>query len=260
MLLRFDDMESSARQLTLVSFYGEKTEEFVVWIRSIQQILSAELGTAFEPYSPDQIHGTIIGLEGTRVESGVRSNNRLEYLGEECTFDFDRMLNFLRTPFGGCSIQVGGFRPDGDYSFLSQGQHPFVRSFSIQRETAVAMGWPTIDGTFPNALDRLRRTLERFGALRKWAWNEGEVDNDFYFVVGRVASTLDEAMRQATELRIRDLIASSPPLLLRLTPQDLQFVSYTDRRLLRDDARVFPLKDTATTAEALTNAYGFCKR
>jgi hypothetical protein len=170
------------------------------------------------------------------------------------------MLNFLRTSFGGSAIQVGGFRPDADYSFLSQGQHPFVRCFSVQRGTAVAMGWPTTGGTFPNALDRLRRTLERFGALRKWAWDKGEVDNDFYFVVGRVAPTLNESVREATELKVRELIASSPPLMLRLTPHDLQFVSYTDRRLLHDDARVFPLNDTATTAEALTNAYGFCKR
>lgn len=223
-------------------------------------MLKAELGTAFEPYSLDQIHGTIIGLEGTRIENGIRSNNRLEYLAEECTFDFDGILSFLRTSFDGSALQVGGFRPDADYSFHSQGQHPFVRSFSIQRETAVAMGWPTISGTLPNALDQLRRTLERFGALRKWAWNEGEVDNDFYFVVGRVAPTLSEAVREATELKIRESMASSPPLILRLTPHDLQFVSYTDRRLLHEDARVFPLKDTATTAEALANAYGFCKR
>ena len=58
-------MEPSAKQLTLVSFYGEKNAEFAAWIRKIQQLLSAELGTDFEPYSLDQIHGTIIGLDGT---------------------------------------------------------------------------------------------------------------------------------------------------------------------------------------------------
>jgi hypothetical protein len=253
-------MEVPERQLTLVSFYGEKPETFAVWIHELQKELSVELGNNFEPYSLQQIHGTIIGLEGTRMEGGVRSNNRLEHLGELRTFDFDGMLGFLRTRFGGCSIQVGGFRPNGDYSFRSQGQHPYVRSFSLQRGTAVAMGWPKAGATFPNALDELRRALEPFGALRKWAWNEGAVDNDFYFVVGRVSPTLDETMRRTTELKVRELIASSPPFMLNLSPRDLQFISYTDRRLTPEQTRVFPLKDTATTAEALMNAYGFCKR
>jgi hypothetical protein len=253
-------MEVPERQLTLVSFYGEKPGTFAVWIHEIQKALSAELGNDFELYSLEQIHGTIIGLEGTRVEDGVRSNNRLEHLGEERTFNFDGMLSFLRTSFGGCAIQVGGFQANGDHSFRSQGQHPYVRSFSLQRGTAVAMGWPKVGATFPNELDRLRRALEPFGALRKWAWNEGEVDNDFYFVVGRVTPTLNETVRRAAELKVRELIASSPPLMLNLSPRDLQFVSYTDRRLTPEQTRVFPLKDTATTAEALTNGYGFCKR
>jgi hypothetical protein len=253
-------MEVPERQLTLVSFYGEKPETFTVWIHEIQKALSAELGNHFEPYSLEQIHGTIIGLEGTRAEDGVRSNNRLEHLGEERTFDFDGMLSFLRTTFGGFSIQVGGFRPNRDYLFRSQGQPPFARSFSLQRGTAVTMGWPKAGATFPNELDRLRRALEPFGALRKWAWNEGEVDNDFYFVVGRLSPTLDEVRREATEFKVRELLASSPPLMLNLSPRDLQFISYTDRRLTPEDTRVFPLKDAMTTAEALTNAYGFCKR
>ena len=115
-------MEVPERQLTLVSFYGEKPGTFAVWIHEIQKALSAELGNDFELYSLEQIHGTIIGLEGTRVEDGVRSNNRLEHLGEERTFNFDGMLSFLRTSFGGCAIQVGGFQANGDHSFRSQGQ------------------------------------------------------------------------------------------------------------------------------------------
>jgi hypothetical protein len=241
-------------QLTLVSHYGEKPSEFAAMIRELQDRVSVSLGESFHPYAVEQVHGTIIGLECTSMDGAVCCENFLRLRHEHRAFDFGAMLNYLRQ-LSGFDLQVGGFRSNKDYGFLSQNQSPFIRSFSIQRETAVAMGWPVEGANFPRALDGLRRALEPFGALRKWAWREGEVDNDFYFVLGRVIGSLADSNRQEIERRLREQLASLKPLTLRISPASLAFIAYSDLRLPLETSRVFNVNDPKTTAELLASAY-----
>jgi hypothetical protein len=245
-------------QLTLVSHYGPKPPEFAVLVRELQQILLEALGERFSPYAIEQIHGTIIGLEGTPGERGVLSDNFRQLRNEERCFDFAGMLQFFRREFSGFDVQVGGFRANENYSFLSQQRSPFLRSFSVQSATAVAMGWPRDEATFPPSLDRLRRSLERFGALRKWAWREGEVDNDFYFVLGQIAGPLAEAERRSIESRAREWLSANSQT-LHVGHETLSFVAYSDLRVPLETSRAFRLNDSATTAESLAGVY-FCSR
>src|SRR4029453_11203237 len=83
-------------------------------------------------------------------------------------------------------IRLGGFDPARDYSFSSRGLHPAARSFSIQGRIAVAMGWPVVHGAFPPSIDVLRRELAQAGALHKYHASDGDIDNDFFFVIGQL--------------------------------------------------------------------------
>jgi len=242
-------------QLTLVSHYGEKPADFAALIRELQANIAAFFGARFVPYRLEQVHATIVGLEGKRDGGGVCSENFLRLLGEERHFDFAAMLNFLRHDFAGFDVRVGGFRVETDHGFLSQGQPPFARSFSIQGTTAVAMGWPRAASRFPPVLDELRRSLQRFGALRKWAWREGEVDNDFYFVLGQLRSPVPNAERERVQNVVRETLAAIPPLVLRVDRASLAFVAYSDLRLPPETTRAMWIDESSTTPERLEAVY-----
>ena len=174
-------------QLTFVSHYGPKPAPFVEKIRLLQSMIAEQLGGRFEPYTVEQVHGTVIGLEGARFETRIRNENSA-FRGTERFIDFQGLLDFLRTrPEFDWDVRIGGYDLACDYGFTSAGQHPFLRSFSIRGEIAVAMGWPQSLGTVVPSLDELRRAFQQFGALHKWHQCESDVDNDFFFVLGRVS-------------------------------------------------------------------------
>ena len=245
-------------QLTLVSHYGAKPPEFAALIRELQGTLRVEFKDQFSPYTVEQVHGTIIGLEGVASHNEVLSQNVLQLRGEKRPFNFSLMLDYLRNEVGEFAVQVGGFQSDQDYRFTSQEKAPFLRSFSLHSTTAVAMGWPRDETGFPPTLDRLRRSLEPFGALRKWAWREGEVDNDFYFVLGQITGPIADALSQSIEVKARAQLSAKSHL-LHVGNQTLSFVAYSDLRLPPETSRVLKLSDRATTAQSLAEVY-FCNR
>lgn len=242
-------------QLTLVSHFGEKPPEFAAFIHELQQVLSSALGNGFRPYAVKQVHGTIIGMEGTTAGGGIRSENFWRLRGEERCFDFPAMLDFLRREFSGFEVQVGAFRANENYGFMSRGQSPFSRSFSMQGNSVVAIGWPRDGNIFPLKLDHLRRALQPFGALHKWAWREGEVDDDFYFVLGQIADAVSDRERAEIERRIRERLASMPPLTLQVRTDTLAFAAYSDLRLPPETSPAFAINDAATTPAALISVY-----
>jgi hypothetical protein len=242
-------------QLTLVSHFGEKPPKFAAFIHELQQVLSSALGKHFRPYAVKQVHATIIGLEGTAVGAGVHSENLRQLRGEKRYFEFPAMLDFLRRELSEFEVQIGAFLANENYGFLSRGQSPFARSFSMQGKSVVVIGWPRDAHTFPLKLDHLRRALEPFGALRKWAWRAGEVDNDFYFVLGEIADAVSDRERTETERRVRELLASMLPLTLRVSADTLAFAAYSDLRLPLETSHAFGINDAATTPAALTSVY-----
>jgi hypothetical protein len=57
--------------VTLVSYYGEKPSAIAKLIDGVIDALHGELGNAFRAYSQNQVHGTIIGLEGSRLGNRI---------------------------------------------------------------------------------------------------------------------------------------------------------------------------------------------
>jgi hypothetical protein len=242
-------------QLTLVSHYGEKPAEFARLVGELQGSLAWSLGDCFCPYEVPQVHGTIIGLEGTQAGGCVRSENFLRYRNETRFIDFAGLLHFLRTDFTGFKVRVGGFDVGEDYGFTSQGRHPFVRSFSLQQEIAVAMGWPIQNEKFSSALDQLRRQMQRFGLLHKWHRKADDVDNDFFFVLGRLDGVLSEERRWATEQELREQLGRREPFLLPINRDALSFVAYRDPQLPLASSRIFRIASADLTPAVLSAVY-----
>jgi len=206
--------------LTLVSHYGPKSAGFASLIIGCQRLLADDLGAGFRPYHVEQVHGTVVGLE--RASSS----------------QLDHVIRFLSTDFQPFLIHVGGFRADATYSFTSRGRHPFERSFSIQGTAAVAMGWPR-----DNALDALRRILhDRFGVRHAYYKSPGDIDNDFYFVLGRIdASSLDPGRIAAAADGVRLLLSSVVGLEVPVSRETLSVVAYEDPELPLEGSRAFPV-------------------
>jgi len=145
-------------QVTLVAQYGPKPPGLAAFLRHLQNNLSASLGRAFEPYDIEQVHATLVGLEGCRVDGVIRGKR------SGLSIDLSGIVGFLRgDAFTAIQVRVGGYRAADRHSFRSRDEHPYLRSFSIQGGTAVAIGWPADGAQSPDSLDRLRRSLERFG-------------------------------------------------------------------------------------------------
>src|SRR5690606_26760906 len=150
----------------------------------LQARVTAQLGDSFAPYDLLQAHATLMALE--RV-AGSASDNRFfhELRAEKRAMDFDGALNFLRRdarlPF---RVPIGGWQA-GDRPSSSAGKPPFERSFSIQGDKVVLMGWSVApDGSYPTTLNDLRHDLARFNLLHKYFRQPDAVDNDFYMRIG----------------------------------------------------------------------------
>jgi hypothetical protein len=239
-------------QLTLVSHYGEKPPACARRIRELQQSLTEAIGTRFRPYGVEQVHGTIVGLEGIRAGDRIHNENFRRLRDEERFVDFAGLIEFLRSSaLPDFAVQIGGFEAARDYGFSSQGRHPFVRSFSIQGDTAVAMGWPRMGGELERCLDQLRRDVQQFGILHKRHRSPADVDNDFFFVLGRLTGTVAAERRALAEQRVREALARGEPLLLPVNRHTLSFVAYQDRELSPNSSRYMPLMDDSVTKETL---------
>jgi hypothetical protein len=128
------------KQTTLISLYGEKRSDFATLIECCQNSARKVLGGVFTPYGSTQIHGTIFGLE-RKLGSPLRNANFAKYRSRDVLMALDGILNYLRT----CGhipleIQIGGYG-NREYPFTSRNVIPYERSFSIQGDKVVMMGW-----------------------------------------------------------------------------------------------------------------------
>jgi len=212
---------SKKKELTLVAFYGSKPDPLVQLVDNVQACLRSELGPAFSAYAIEQVHATMIGLEGWRVGDEMPDSN-INLVG---------LLKFIQEmpPFW---VRFGGFGATCVYPFTSRGLHPYLRSFTINGSLAVMMGWPVLDNSYPMTLDAMRRECKRYNILYKYHQNESDIDNDFFLVLGRVErETILEEKTEDMQNSLRQLLAERKPLDLLVRPDDLSVVSYTDTQL-----------------------------
>ena len=179
-----------AQLITAVALYGTKTGALKGLLETVEAILSERICDGFRPYALDQIHGTVIRLDGVRDrQTGLIVNQRyLEVTGSQRAMDHARVSEILAahlTP--PLSIRIGGFRPDARATFSSRGQHPHERTFSMQGDAFVLMGWPvsTVTNGIPQrSLDELRRKMNDANILHWYHESSADVDNDFHLVIG----------------------------------------------------------------------------
>jgi hypothetical protein len=221
------------RQTTLVATYGTKPNEFSELIETYQSHLEARFGQNFKKYNIHQVHGTVIGLE--RVEGSRYNRNLAVFRGEWRTMNLSEYLDLLihENDLLPLTIQVGGFAKDVDYRFLSRGQTPYERSFSIQGDKAVLMGWPVIPefNTYPETLENHRKSAANFNILHSWHRKSGDIDNDFYMRIGLFNPVpTDKSVINFLQTEMRDKLAKKP-INVKITREVLRIVSYNDETL-----------------------------
>jgi hypothetical protein len=230
----------AVRQATLVAFYGQRRGPLGHLLRAWQDRLARavrQIGaeTVFRPYPLAQVHATVLGLERL-PQPALYNRNMLEFRGELRAMRLCELFGFIlesgHLPF---EAQFGGFE-DRDYPFRSRGGRPFHRSFSIQGNIAVVIGWPVRAARhgrssardWPLVLDDLRRSAQEFNVLHRWHRDPSDVDNDLYLRLGFLAGELADSQRELVEQEMRRALSESPPSMLRIGPSDLDVVAYPD--------------------------------
>lgn len=238
-------------KISLVALYGAKPGALKYVLESIlRKIRTTELGACFKPYSLEQVHSTLIGMESLPGSNPPINANRLKKLKVKTEMNFsgfaERVANALPL-----AIQIGGFEPSFD-GFTSLGALPYARSFQINWKSGrvILMGWPMEEGSgiANQQLLTLRETMETHHHIQ----HKYEGDNDFYMVLGQLESldsyaeperrSLQEATQQLEQL-IRDYLVQHP-LTCTLHGEDISLVRYEQETLELDSTEQWPLNAT----------------
>jgi hypothetical protein len=233
-----------------------------------QAILSESLAGAFSPYSIDQIHGTIVGLE-REPGSGLVNVNRAKFTARREEMDIQGFARALcasdRFPV---RIRLGGFLP-GQVPFTSRRQTPYRRSFSIQGDKAVVIGWPIlachsaggsfaeapVHSEFPQTLDEMRRLAGTFNIVHAYHRTPDDRDNDFYLRLGLVrADGWPARVEQDLQARVRRWLGCNPEC-LDLSPRDIKVASYLDESLPPESTRTWTLSEVSKDANLIAQFY-----
>ncbi len=225
-------------------------------------------GIDFRPYDIDQIHATIIGLERDSGKDLV-NKNMARYRGRRVVMD---IVGFARdiqaSSHFPIRLQFGGYAP-GDVSFTSRGQPPCDRSFSIQGDKVVLIGWPASakgqrrvgelmsrnEVDIDRSLDNIRKRAQAFNILHAYHASETDVDNDFYLRLGLVnTGGLTERRIQELNQKLRIWLSPSP-LNFALSLHDLTIVSYQDEMLPKHSTRQFSIDRICRHKEEIQRLY-----
>jgi len=200
-----------SRFISAVAFYGPKTGRLRELLAGVQAMIAEQVGGDFRPYTLDQVHATLIALNGVREGVTIVNEYLLEHAGERREMDLPRVMDILARRFAApLRVRIGGFRPGQAAPFTSRGQHLAERTFSVQGEAFVLMGWPadSLAGA-GRPLDELRREMNAAGVLHRYHARPADVDNDLHLVVGHHAGAPAGALARATAA-VRDKLAADP--------------------------------------------------
>ena len=200
-----------SRFISAVAFYGPKAGRLRELVTGVQAQIAEHVGASFRPYTLDQVHATLIALNGVRVDGTIVNEYLLEHAGVRREMDLPRIMDILARRFAvPLRVRIGGFRPEAAIPFTSRGQHLAERTFSVQGEAFVLMGWPadSLSGA-ARPLDELRREMNAAGVLHRYHARPSDVDDDLYLVVGHHAGAPAGALARATAA-VRDKLAADP--------------------------------------------------
>jgi hypothetical protein len=204
-------MAMGSRFVSAVAFYGPKTGRLRELLTGVQALIAEHVGTGFRPYTLEQVHATLIALNGVREGGTIVNEYLLEHAGVRREMDLPRVMDILDGRFAvPLRVRIGGFRPGQPIPFTSRGQHLAERAFSTQGEAFVLVGWPADSLTgAARPLDELRRAMNAAGVLHRYHARPADVDNDLHLVVGHHAGAPAGALARATAA-VRDKLAADP--------------------------------------------------
>lgn len=203
-----------SRFISAVAFYGPKTGRLRDLLTGVQALIAEHVGPDFRPYTLEQVHATLIALNGVHAGGTIVNEYLLEHAGVRQEMDLPRVMDILARRFAvPLRVRIGGFRPEAAVPFTSRGQHLAERTFSVQGEAFVLVGWPAdslagVQGS-GRPLDELRRAMNAAGVLHRYHARPADVDNDLHLVVGHHAGAPADALARATAA-VRDKLAADP--------------------------------------------------
>jgi hypothetical protein len=204
-------MGTDSRFISAVAFYGPKTGRLRELLAGVQALIAAHVGADFRPYRLEQVHATLIALNGVRSGGRIVNEYLLQHAGVAREMDLPRVMDILARRFAApLPVRIGGFRPGQPVPFTSRGQHLAERTFTVQDRAFVLMGWPAdslAGGARP--LDELRREMNAAGVLHRYHARAADVDNDMHLVVGHHAGAPADALARAAAA-VRDKLAAEP--------------------------------------------------
>ena len=201
----------ATRFVSAVAWYGPKTGPLRGLLAGVQALIAEHLGDDFLPYSPEQVHATLIALNGVRADGAVVNEYFLTQAGVRREMDLPRVMDILARRFATpLRVRIGGFLPHQEIPFTSRGQHLAERTFSVQDQAFVLMGWPAESlAEAGRPLDELRREMNAAGVLHRYHVRAADVDNDLHLVVGHHRGAPADALARATAA-VRDQLAADP--------------------------------------------------
>ncbi len=195
----------TSRFVSVVGLYGPKHGPVRDFLTGLQALIAAHAGDSFQPYSLDQVHATLIALDGVRdPDTGVIDNfYYLKHTGTRRQMDFQRVMDIVTRCFSDpLRVRIGGVaRPR---------EIPSERVFSVQGQAFVLIGWPVVSLSGPaRPLDDLRREMNAANVLHKYHVRDTDVDNDLYLVLGHHAGAPASALKR-TAAAVRGKLAADP--------------------------------------------------
>ena len=101
-----------SRFVSAVAWYGPKTGPLRGLLAGVQALIAEHLGDDFLPYSPEQVHATLIALNGVRADGAVVNEYFLTQAGVRREMDLPRVMDILARRFATpLRVRIGGFLP-----------------------------------------------------------------------------------------------------------------------------------------------------
>src|SRR6266700_4330133 len=115
-------MSGQSRFISAVAFYGPKTGRLRELLTGVQSLITEHLGDAFRPYSLEQVHATLIALNGVRAGGTIVNEYLLAQAGVSREMDLPRVMDILARRFAApLQILIGGVRRDRAIPFTRRG-------------------------------------------------------------------------------------------------------------------------------------------
>lgn len=248
------------KNVSLVAFYGDKPFQLQSVIKQLQNYLANHklIRNRFSPYKIEQVHGTIIGCEGTKTNSGIVNQWFDELRQENRYMNCRGLIEYLQQQIDlPLTIRFGGYDRTYKYNYLSRDRHLYFRSFQLQpaadRVIPILIGWSWENQKVSLAVDNLRRSFQKFNLLHKYHSTAESVDNDFYLCLGTINHYLSREEIQTIATDIRNLLEAQPALYIPINKKDIAFVQYQDLSLTPRKTKVIPI--SKITVQDLNEVY-----